>query len=177
MTNVAGLENLTSIGGDLTIQSNQALNSLAGLDNIDASSINNLTIYSNTSLSSCEVQSICDYLGSPGGSIVITNNATGCDSQQEVEDACELVSIDEARISQSILIYPNPASSTFTLEASFGPSPDATLSITNTSGQQIVSRKITKTKTEIDISHLPTGVYIVKVWNDKNVTVQKMIIK
>ncbi len=51
MTNVAGLENLTSIGGDLTIQSNQALNSLAGLDNIDASSINNLTIYSNTSLS------------------------------------------------------------------------------------------------------------------------------
>ena len=35
-------------------------------------------------------------------------------------------------------------------------------------------RKITEPQTEIDISHLPDGIYIVKVWNDKDVMVRKV---
>ncbi|NQT78595.1 MAG: T9SS type A sorting domain-containing protein [Bacteroidetes bacterium] len=42
-------------------------------------------------------------------------------------------------------------------------------------GQEIITRQIQDPKTEIDISNLPAGIYIVKVWNDKNVMVQKVI--
>lgn len=34
---------------------------------------------------------------------------------------------------------------------------------------------ISKSKTEIDISHPPAGIYFIKFWNDKYVMVQKVI--
>ena len=90
LTSLTGLDNVTSIGGGLVIRNNNALSSLTGLDNIYAATIEYLFIYDNISLSTCEVQSICDYLAAPNGSIIIYNNATGCNNQEEVEEACEL---------------------------------------------------------------------------------------
>lgn len=175
MTSVAGLENLTIIGGDLTIQSNHALSSLAGLGNIDAASISDLTIYSNTSLSNCEVQSICDYLGSPGGSIVITNNATGCDSQQEVEDACVGVDIYEPTYIDEVLIYPNPATSAITIQTTGMPSDNSSITVLNTGGQLLIEQALTEAITSIDISSFPRGVYFVKIRGNNSISVHKMI--
>jgi len=92
LTSLTGLENLTSIAGILRIVINDALMSLSGLDNIDAASIDGLYMYDNISLSSCDVHSVCDYLVSPNGTIEIHDNAPGCNSQDEVEEACGLVS-------------------------------------------------------------------------------------
>jgi len=83
---------VTSIGGDLEIRYNDALTSLTGLDNIDEASINDVAIRDNISLSACEVESICDYLINPSGEIEIHDNATGCNSISEVEDACGIIS-------------------------------------------------------------------------------------
>ena len=47
-----------------------------------------LIITDNENLSSCDVQSVCDYLASPNSSVSILWNAPGCNSQQEVEEAC-----------------------------------------------------------------------------------------
>ena len=88
LVSLTGLEGLTSIGGNLSIFGNYSLTSLAGLDNIEASSINNLYIGYNSSLSTCEVQSICDYLANPNGTVEIHHNASGCNNPLEVANAC-----------------------------------------------------------------------------------------
>jgi hypothetical protein len=89
--NFKGLENLTSIGRDLWVFENPSLVTLKGLDNIDTASISSLFIVENASLSTCEVKSICDYLGIPDASIEISENAPGCNSKEEVEKACKSV--------------------------------------------------------------------------------------
>ena len=88
MTTLSGLDNLNSISGGIEIGGNESLTSLTGLENINAGTIDELQIMFNYSLSSCEVESICDYLVIPNGNIYIYNNAPGCNSQQEVEEAC-----------------------------------------------------------------------------------------
>ena len=64
------------------------MTSLTGLENINAGSIADLYISFNNSLSTCEVQSICNYLASPNGIVIINNNATGCNNPPEVANAC-----------------------------------------------------------------------------------------
>jgi len=91
LTSLSGLANLTFVGGYFQIAYNSSLTNLTGLNNINAASIEDLYIYNNNSLSTCEVESICDYLASPNGEVYIGNNAPGCNSQQEVEEACSVV--------------------------------------------------------------------------------------
>lgn len=176
LTSIADLGLLTSIGGELVIQSNYDLPSLAGLDNIDAASISSLSIYSNTSLSSCEVLSICNYLVSPGGNILISNNATGCNSQAEVEEACEWVSINEFDQQNDLSLYPNPANTSITIETAQSSSPDAWLNISNTSGQSLIKQELTKDKTNIDIRQLLPGIYIVNIWTGNESVTKKLVV-
>ncbi len=88
LEDISPLENLSSLGLNLHVLNNALLPSLIGLENIDAGSIIDINIYDNPMLSECDVQSICDYLVSPNGTVNIHDNATGCSSQQEVEDVC-----------------------------------------------------------------------------------------
>jgi len=175
LTSLTGLGNLTSISGWFGIEGNAALTSLTGLDSIDAGSITNLYICYNESLSTCEVQSVCDYLANPNGTIEIHDNATACNGQAEVETACENASVDELNLSNRLFIYPNPSSTQITIETTTTPRKNTSLTISSTNGQQLITQPITEPQTEIDISHLPVGIYIVKVWNDKDVIVRKII--
>ena len=88
LTNLNGLSNLTSIGGELKIYMNNALTGLSGLSNISASSITDLSIFSNSSLHYCDIQNICVYLASPNGAVSIFSNASGCNDPTEVAYAC-----------------------------------------------------------------------------------------
>jgi hypothetical protein len=152
------------------------LTSLTGLDNIDADSIENLYIYDNSSLSTCEVQSICDYLLSPNGTINIHDNASGCDSQDEVELACT-VSVDEAHLSEKLFIFPNPSSTQITLELPGTPQKNALLTIYSINSQQMLTSKITEQKTVVDVSGLRNGIYFLKVADDRTMMVGKMVKK
>ena len=134
-----------------------------------------MTIIRNDSLSTCEVESICDYLVAPNGTVEIFDNSVGCNSQQEVEEACETVGMNKYNILQDLNYYPTPAQSTITIELPTQPSKNTTLTLTSTNGQRLITQLITESQTEIDISHLPVGIYIVKVWNDKEVMVRKVI--
>jgi len=177
LSSLEGLNNVTSVGGDLWIMGNDALSSLAGLDNINADSIEDLDIYGNQLLSSCAILSICNYLANPNGMTDIYDNATGCNSPEEVLDSCEAngVNIDEQLIAEKVLIYPNPTQSSITIELPTQPSKNTALTISNTNGQQLITQPISEPQTEIDISHLPAGIYIIKVWNDEDVMIQKVI--
>ncbi len=86
--NLNGLDNITSIGGGLYIENNPVITDIWGLVNIDPASIADLYIADNATLSVCDIQSICEYLASPNGTVNIQNNATGCNSPVEVEEIC-----------------------------------------------------------------------------------------
>jgi hypothetical protein len=91
LTSLAGLDNLNYIRGELSILWNESLTSLAGLNIINSDSIDHLRICDNYSLSSCEVQSICNYLANPGGVVTIYNNAPGCNNPSEVASLCGFI--------------------------------------------------------------------------------------
>jgi hypothetical protein len=74
----------------------------------------------------------------------------------------------------SILIYPNPSTGRLTVETSLTPA-NSQLTIMNLCGQQLITRQITSPKTQIDISSLPSGVYFVRITDDKTVEVGKSI--
>jgi hypothetical protein len=138
LTNLIGLDNLTSIGfTGLNINSNQALTTLMGIDNIDAGSITDLWIFSNDILSECEVQCVCDYLLSPNGEVSIYDNATGCDSQEEVEEACETVSIVEISMAKRIVASPNPFTTSTTLSYELKEPSAVQLSVFNQLGKLV----------------------------------------
>jgi hypothetical protein len=172
LSSLRGLENLTSIGVTFNIFNNDALTSLDGLNNIDAGSIQDLYIWDNTSLSTCEVQSVCNYLATPGGYITIGYNAPGCNSPAEVEAACQ-VGIESIPEINTFNMYPNPSSTSITIETSSVP-PTSQLSILNLNGQQLIHRSLTQQKTVVDISNLPCGVHIIKLQSDKGLVMKKL---
>jgi photosystem II stability/assembly factor-like uncharacterized protein len=74
----------------------------------------------------------------------------------------------------SFTIYPNPANNEITTETGSTPAVSQ-LSIMNMNGQQLITRQITSPKTQIEISNLPSGVYFVRLTNDKTVKVGKFV--
>lgn len=90
LTNIEALSSLESVNNHaIIIQGNTELTSLSGLDNIDPNSINNVVLESSQSLSTCNVLSICTYLSFFGSNYSILGNTTGCNSQEEIIEACE----------------------------------------------------------------------------------------
>jgi hypothetical protein len=174
LSSLTALINVTSIEIDLEIVGNPSLTSLSGLDNIEVGSIYELFIANNATLSTCEVQSVCDYLANPNGYFNIYNNSTGCNSVEEVEAACG-VGFKEAAISESLIsIYPNPASTQITIEAS-KPINYGTIKIFNLQGHELYHYQITGSKMFIDISNLPAGVYFVRFTSENKVRMFKVV--
>jgi hypothetical protein len=171
LTSLTGLDSLKSIGGYLTIRYCNALTSLSGLENINAGSISDLSIYSNNSLNTCAAKSICDYLASPNGTVQIYGNAPGCNTQQEVELACE-VGIEEGTLFANHLnIYPNPSSISINISAAT----KGRLSLQNLNGQDLLIQESTQPTTAIDISTFPDGIYIMKLTGEKTIRVGKLV--
>ena len=149
---------------------------MTGLDNIDAESIVDLYLTNNPILSTCDIQSVCDYLANPNGVILLYGNAAGCASQQELEAACG-VGLDESNTQEThINIYPRPATTAITISLpSTTPIYNTVLSIYNVNAQQVISCLITESITVLDISKLPGGVYFVRITDDRAVRVGKFV--
>lgn len=164
-----GIENLTSVVG-ISLVGNDSLTSLKSLENIKSTSISYLKITNNTSLSECDVKSVCDYLINPGGWVYIYGNATGCNSEEEVKNSCTN-SMPENNYSEFIL-YPNPAKTEFLIKSNNGETVNE-LIIYNQFGQIIRYQKVVKEN--IDVSSLKRGLYIIELVT-KNTTIKKKLI-
>ena len=174
LTSLTGLDNLTSIGGNLSISFNDALTNITGLDNIYAGSIIDLGIWGNTLLSTCEVKSICDYLAAPNGIVQIEDNAPGCNSQSQVEAACELVSVESIDAEENYFLFPNPANQTVVITSKSGTLIENVI-IYNQTGQRVYCG-IPENNT-LDISKLQPGMYVVEVVSNVGKEIKKLIIK
>lgn len=180
LKNLHGLENLSSIGGSLIIgrsgiyeASNDSLISLTGIENINPSTIDSLTIVNNQFLSVCEVNSICSYLLAPNGTVEIHGNAQGCNSNEEVEEACESVRIIENSQDIGFSIYPNPAIDQIRLDFNKGLKIES-LCIYNQIGQNALHKN--ESFNEIDVSNLDPGLYLVEI-KSSNKLIRKKFVK
>ncbi len=84
-----------------------------------------------------------------------------------------MVGINESKESKFSL-YPNPVTDEITIEIAEDQTPSH-LSIVNVNGEDILTRSLIKTKTQIDISNLSSGVYFVRLTGEKSVAVGKFI--
>ena len=171
LTSLAELDNLTSIGGYLHIQYNYSLTSLAGLDNIDHTTITFLFLLNLANLSTCEVQSICDYLGNSGAASV-SGNALGCNSVPEIETACSATPIDELLENYGIQISPNPTSSIIQIDGIN--IVDWKIKVRNTTGMLIKSYQFIENG-QIDLSELSSGIYFLELRNKYRIVIKKII--
>ncbi len=174
LNSLVGLNGLNSINGDIFVTENDILTSLDGLENIDAGTIQDLSIRHNPQLSYCAVQSICDYLTAPNGTLTIEYNQTGCHNQQQVLDACESVSIRENTQDIVISIFPNPATDKLTITSNIE-FKFKSVYIYNQLGQEVLHKK--NNDENIDISTLGQGIYIVKLAINGLKIRQKLIIQ
>jgi len=177
LLSLTGLESLIYIGDAIDIGCNDSLSSLTGLDNVEANTLSGLHIYENPSLSNCAVQSICDYLAAPNGTVEIHDNAIGCNSEEEVDSACVYLSNGNAYDLSSFLIYPNPASTQINIELPYIPSAykNTTLVILNNFEQQLLVYKILQPRLVLDVSELSDGIYFLKIINQGDVLVKKFV--
>mgnify|MGYP006295594939 CR=1 FL=1 len=103
------MQNITTIGAELWIYDNEALENIESLENIDPGSIIDLHIYNNPLLAECDIDNICEYLVDPGGTVEIYNNASGCNMPEEILDSCFVIpEVNELIQEGSFTIYPNP---------------------------------------------------------------------
>ncbi len=75
---------------------------------------------------------------------------------------CTGIGISEVAEENTVNIFPNPATNSLTLTLSKG---EGTASIYNVLGQVVYTAKITNSKTAIDISTYPKGVYFININN------------
>jgi hypothetical protein len=162
LSNLNALEGLTSVKGSISLTNNNSLTSLKGLDNVKADSIHSLHITSNSILSTCAIKCICDYLAIPNMLIEILDNATGCNSEEEVDTACMALSVDYNTSQDLFSIYPNPVSTNVTIEST-KTQPGIYISIINLQGINMIKCSIRDKKTILDVNNLPRGVYLVKI--------------
>jgi len=83
----------------------------------------------------------------------------------------DITGIQKKTFNNTINIYPNPTSGKFTVERK------GELTICNLLGEEILSKKLTSSKSEIDLSNQPKGIYIVKVRDNGNNYTIKILIK
>ena len=203
LTNLSGLDNLTSVGINFTIVGNSSLSDitslgnlvyvgaaldiidnpqligLSGIENIEAESISSLNISYNPQLTYCEVQSVCDYLANPNGYLIIENNDVGCNSPAEVEEACT-VGITELKTESPLSAYPNPFTTSTTIEYELTEPSHVQLTIYNTIGEVVYTAKdsmmpVGKHSFIWTAERLPEGLYYAVLRSEEGMVVVKII--
>jgi hypothetical protein len=150
---------------------------LIGLENIDEDSISDLHINGNWNLFKCHVQSVCDYLAAPNGIVEIISNAPGCNSPEEVLDACAALGTDNLEVQNECLVFPNPVSDKLMINCSDIADHIELIEIYNTFGAKVAAHRVNQTDTEItlDVKALPPGLYFLRLKAGNEVRTGKVI--
>jgi hypothetical protein len=175
LASFSGLSGLNSIGGYLWIGFNDSLTSLEGLQNIDPQSIESLSIAGNPFLSFCHVESICNYIANPVGSIEIVGNASGCDSIEEVEESC-MVGIESQIEASCLTVYPNPSNQDFITVIIGKIYDNLSLHCVNFLGQEVYKQVVFGKGIKIDISSWQPGIYLLIIEHDQKLVGRTKII-
>jgi len=93
LLSIAELSSFTSLTSEqsssIIIDKNLKLSSTIGLDNMDMSTITELTITENPNLQFCNSLNFCEFLSSPFNSATVIGNHGDCATRQIIVDNCE----------------------------------------------------------------------------------------
>jgi hypothetical protein len=169
-----GLSNLSFINHYIDIGYNESLVSLHGLDSLSKNSIDYyLHLINNPELSQCEAISICEYLTDSNSNVSIYNNNYGCNSPEEVIQACMVKIPNYENVTEQVSIFPNPAHDIIYIDHNKDLKINE-VKIFDTKGQLL--QKINIKPSNINISNLISGVYIFEIRTSNNI-IRKKIIK
>jgi hypothetical protein len=181
LTSLAGLINLSSVNSKLWVIGNYKLTSLSGLDNIEPGSITDLSVSTNSSLHNCDIESICNYISHPYGTVYIANNASGCNSKQEVVAACQGVFIGENQLNEWFSITPNSFTTATTLSFRLSKPDNVQFTVYNVQSQIVYQVQERQEKGEQQIQWnaegLPAGMYYFRIQAGDMVGGGKMVVK
>lgn len=79
--------------------------------------------------------------------------------------------LNKVNFTPEVKLYPNPSINTLTIECS----PQSIIEIINTQGQQVKTYTATGSKTCLDVTALPSGLYIVEVKTKNGITIHKFV--
>ncbi len=107
------------------------------------------------------------------------NTGTGIEdlAYYYIDDVSVIACLDTIGIAEMvgneiiIEIFPNPGNNNITIETPY----QSTINISNIQGQLLKTLTTTGTKTNVDVSEFPSGVYIVEVKTEKGIAVKKFI--
>jgi len=159
LKNLSGLSGLMQVDGSMRVYENNTITSLEGL-NDEALLRSSLVVNFNPALTNCAINSICNYLIDPPSFVVFSDNAGGCNNENEVNQAC-LSSTSTFGFKDKIMLSPNPGDGKINI---FGSEKIGAISVYDLFGKKISS---TETKNEINISNYPSGIYIIHLQIDK----------
>jgi hypothetical protein len=101
------------------------------------------------------------------GSVTFTMNINAEQKTVTVDLVTGMVEFSD----DNILIYPNPVRDNLKVSGITSPT---IARIYNTNGKLLITNKLTKSISEMNVSNLPTGVYIIKLQNDKELAVKRI---
>jgi hypothetical protein len=109
---------------------------------------------------------------------VSVTNSSGCSNTDTIKVTfIPCTGINEYGNDAVIAVYPNPTTGMTSIVVN-GLGKNANLNIYNIQGQSVYSEKITgETTTELDLSALPKGIYIVRINNEKANVLSRLIIQ
>ncbi len=103
---------------------------------------------------------------------------TATDSCGNTDTTCKFVSVfiglDEYEIDAEYNIYPNPVKSMVTVSMPKSITTSTSLELTTVSGKKVITRNF-KERVDLDLSHLPPGIYILKLITEGRFFTQKLV--
>ncbi len=167
-TNVQTLSNfksLTNVGRDIFMYIGEDLVNLDGLEKIEPSGVDSVylgfpNIPNLDKTMDCANEFICEYIKLYPEYIKVVTNGIGCNSLQEVIEACTKLSSQNINEDLSnIRVYPNPTNGILNIEGL--PSTNATYQILDITAKIIDEGIISNNK--IFLNHMPPGIYFLRV--------------
>lgn len=183
LINIDGLTNLKSIKGALFVRNNHSLKNLNGIANIDAYTIDDshfvdLQINKNPNLSKCSVKSICDKLHTSINETTIYENASGCNTNNEIVYKC-YNGTQDADKSLGLVVYPVPFNDILNIELPETIIKEHNLKIVDIMGNTVYKyvNKGEKKHVKINIGGLSKGYYLLYISDNLGHYAYKKIMK
>jgi subtilase family protein/PA domain-containing protein/putative metal-binding protein/peptidase inhibitor I9/type IX secretion system substrate protein/HYR domain-containing protein/polymorphic membrane protein len=192
LPNMGGLDNLTTIGGSLTIQYNNygakltSLNGLGALTSVGA----NLIITTNVYLSDCcSIEALLANAG-VGGATIIYGNAFGCQSVAQINTACggsiiappnTGISLFEQVETPKMSLFPNPASSEVTIRLQGVNDGETSLTIYDQLGRTVFVQRLAEGQNYLTLDLADglfrNGIYMVSAVTDGQRLTKRLVVE
>lgn len=168
--NLDYLSSLKIVSDRLTILRCKSLTNITGLKNLDYTKLKTLVIGENDNLSVCNTYPICKYIEEKIGTYDISKNKSGCNSAEEILEACKTVSTQN-EFTTPMLYFPNPTSGFININSDLNNSIE--IRIFNTMGEEI---RFNRFENILDISMNGNGIYYIQTKINNFMQCQKIIL-